>query len=290
MRVAAFLLPTATLPNASNSSQQSPSVPPSPIHAAKQLSTALQTALLSGKRRLQTDVLTAAIDPRSRIYDVNSASIIFSALVNTLHPINPLKIVVSGSTAALRVRNWLTESNIEDVTVSVLGVSDAIQQEERHSSLLVLDPPGEGDAMTDLRKLLQQAHAADMPIVVHNHPRQNALYSMLGFGGAIPRELFQYHPAFVLAPFALEVRRGDGAQMGSTAAPPRFVLMRQFPHVWQLWRFLGEEGFGIGAAFSEGTTDSSGGDSDMYVLVEQFKERPSDGALMNAIRKALSNG
>lgn len=246
-------------------------VPPTAAEASPQIQTSVRTALAAGRRRLIVDLLISSIDPRSRVFDDSSASSIFACLVQSLQPILPnprLTVLVPGSTAALRTNKWLQSESLDHVTVDILGSPDPL----RHSNaLIIVNPPGKGDAILDFRNALKEAHHQNIPVIVHNHPRDDAVYEILGFGGGIPYELTDYEPVFVLAPFAINAEQ-------DTAPPERFVLMRQYPGKWALWRHQGQPGM-----FEAAQEDQD------YSLCEQYVSRPSDNLLMTAIAEDLKS-
>lgn len=245
-------------------------VPTSAGKAAVQIQTSVRSALAVGKRRVSVDVLIASIDARSRTYDDIAAKAIFASLLQAVRPILPnVRVVLPGSTAALRVRRWLSSESMENVSVGVLGVDDLVAST---GALLVIDPPCKGDGLQDLRRLIRDAHDKNLPVLLQNQPREDELYKLLGYGGGIPFELVRYEPVFVLAPFALQ---------GNPNAPPtRFVLFRKFPGKWELWRHFGpidDKPFGISE--KKGT----------YELLQEFENRPSDNALMLAVSNSLKS-
>lgn len=258
-------------------------VPTDARAAARQIRTAVRTALVSGRRHINVDILVAAIDSRSRTFDTKAAGIIFHSLVSSLQPavtnIRPLHVVVSGATAALRVSEWQTEHELKDVRVCVLGVRDG--NEEMAGGVVMLDPPGAGDAISDVRRTLAEANRNDIPVLVLNHPRRDDLYRTLGFGGSgIPRELMSYETVFALAPFSLTVESSD-TEAG--VAPQRFVLMRQFPERWELWRYQGYQD----VSFLALTSQSVDGEEHIYHLCAHFQDRPSDKLLMQTVAQSL---
>lgn len=132
------------------------------------------------------------------------------------------------------------------------------------------------------------------------------IYQALSFGGSIPRELWLCETAYVIAPFAIQKNRssdsasqsssmGMGMNMSLTKSQQvtteasenemsrsnmndstRFVLMRQFPDPWQLWRFVGARG-----------VEFFGGAGEDYILCQEFERRPSSETLSEAIKRAM---
>lgn len=274
---------------------QRPGVPPNANVAVTQIQTAVRSALANGKRRLCVDLLLSAVDSRARTYDEGSAEAVFNGLISSIQPVLPvenskLQIVVHGSTTALRVRKWLQQQpDLKHISVTLLGadaisaVGSSLAQSEDSSSvacgaLLVLNPPGTGNSITDLRTLLQMAHDRNIPVVVQNHPREGSVYELLGYGGTIPFEMWQYEPAFVLAPFAISPRNLDD-QIAVNTPPARFVLMRQFPSKWSLWHFMGQR--------SDASTIGDDIIQD-YHLCDEFNERPVDEIIIQCIGQRMS--
>lgn len=264
-------------------------VPNDATTAASHIQHCVRTALVAGHRRLCVDVLTAAVDVRARTFDAAAAAVVTRSLIIALLPVLPtdtpaLQVVVNGPAAALRVREWLAEEQVEHVSVAVLGVEgeDAAQGKEP-DAFVVLDPPAKGEAIVELRRLLQRAHKAGLPVIVHNHPREDALYSMLGYGGHIPFELTKFEPAFVLAPFALSPKRPDEVK-GPQQPPPRFVVLRKYPDDWALWRFVGPD---ANDGRPRETDPVEMEQLDEYLLCEEFQERPTDNQLVQAVHRAL---
>lgn len=170
------------------------------------------------------------------------------------------------------------------MSVAVLGVQEEPRAEEKDpNAFVVLDPPAKGDAILELRRLLQRAQKARLPVIVHNHPREDALYSMLGYGGHIPFELTKFEPAFVLAPFALAPKRLEELK-GPQQLPPRFVVLRKYPDDWALWRFVGPD---ANEERPRETDPVEMEQLDEYVLCEEFQERPTDNQLVQAVHRAL---
>lgn len=264
-------------------------VPNDATTAASHIQDCVRVALISGHRRLCVDVLTAAVDVRARTFDSAAAAVVTRALILALLPVLPaqapeLQVVVNGPAAALRVRTWLAEERVEHVSVAVLGVQEEPRAEEKDpNAFVVLDPPAKGDAILELRRLLQRAQKARLPVIVHNHPREDALYSMLGYGGHIPFELTKFEPAFVLAPFALAPKRLEELK-GPQQLPPRFVVLRKYPDDWALWRFVGPD---ANEERPRETDPVEMEQLDEYVLCEEFQERPTDNQLVQAVHRAL---
>lgn len=263
-------------------------VPSDATAAAIDIQSCVRNALIAGRQRLCVDVLTAAVDPRARTYDASSAAVLTRALVAAIQPVLPagrpiVQLVVPGPTTALRVSEWLAARDIQDVSVAVLGVSEHVTEERgKPDAYVVLDPPAKGDAILDFRRLVQSAQKDRLPVIVHNHPREDVLYSMLGFGGTLPYELTKFEPVFVLAPFALQPK-GDGADE-PREPPPRFVVLRKYPDKWALWRFVGDKG----SKASESETDPFEMEQlDEYILCEEFDSRPTDNQLLSAVQRAL---
>ncbi|PXF47639.1 hypothetical protein BWQ96_02618 [Gracilariopsis chorda] len=196
-------------------------VPSNAKSAASQIRQSVRTALISGHRRVCVDVLLAAVDPRARLFDEDAAEVVFNALVESVQPVLPestelVQVVVPGSAAALRAQKWLARSELKGVVVDVIGA-----EEHRDArSVLVIDPPTESGVL-EFRRFLREAHARGAQVVVHNHPRDDSLYKLLGFGGYLPFEMMRYESAFMLAPFTLQATEG-----GFNC---RFVVMRRFP-------------------------------------------------------------
>lgn len=248
-------------------------VPSNAKSAASQIRQSVRTALISGRRRVCVDLLLAAVNPRSRLFDDDAAEVVFNALVESVQPVLPestdsVQVVVPGSAAALRAQKWLARSGLKGVAVDVLGA------EERRDarSVLVIDPPTESGVL-EFRRFLREAHAREAQVVVHNHPRDDSLYKLLGFGGYLPFEMMRYESAFMLAPFALQATKEESLSS-------RFVIMRRFPGAWQLWRYLGEE-----RSFLQ--EDESKFDNGSYKLCEEFKDRPGSDELIQAITNVM---
>lgn len=274
------------------------SVPVGARAAARQVQQAVRTALVSGKRRLCVDILIAAVDPRSRNFDDDAAATVFDSLIESVQPVLPaeeaqVKVIVSGSTAAVRINSWVKSLQVKNVSVDVLGIyanqdsndeEDSKQYEKGNpDALIIIDPPGTGDSILDLRKLLRKAHGDNIPVVINNHPRRDALYELLGYGGHIPYEMTSYESVFLLAPFALKAK-GD-SQPGISS--PRFVLMRKFPHKWNLWKYQGLKDKSFLTA-SESVSDGPISD-DEYKLCVEYPYAPSDNDLMKDISTSLGN-
>lgn len=263
-------------------------VPNDATSAAVDIQSCVRTALIAGRQRLCVDVLTAAVDPRARTYDASSAAVLTRALVAAIQPVLPaerpiVQLVVPGPTTALRVREWLSSTNIQDVSVAVLGVGEQ-SPDERHKphAYVILDPPAKGDAILDFRRLVQSAQKDRLPVIVHNHPREDSLYSMLGFGGTLPYELTKFEPVFVLAPFALQPK-GEQAENPNTP-PPRFVVLRMYPGKWALWRFVGTDADPVHPRETDPVEMEQ---LDDYTLCEEFDSRPTDNQLVSAVQRAL---
>lgn len=288
-----FISPFACL---SSPKESNNNVPVGARAAARQVQQAVRTALVSGKRRLCVDILIAAVDPRSRNFDDNAAATVFESLIESVQPILPaeeaqVKIIVSGSTAAMRINNWVKSLQVRNISVDVLGIyanqesndeeDSQLQEIDNPDALIIIDPPGTGDSILDLRKLLRRAHDDNIPVVVNNHPRRDALYDLLGYGGHIPYELASYEPVFLLAPFALKTK--DDSQPGTP--PSRFVLMRKFPHKWNLWKYQGLKDKSFLAA-SDSVSDVASSD-DEYRLCAEYPYAPSDNELMKDVSTSL---
>ncbi|KAI0557722.1 hypothetical protein FGB62_269g04 [Gracilaria domingensis] len=208
------------------------------------------------------------------MFDDPAAEVVFSALVESVQPLlsdsePSVQVVVSGSAGALRVQKWLARSQFQGVSVDVLGA------EERHDarSVVVIDPPT-GRGVLQFRRLLREAHGREAHVVVHNQPREDSLYKLLGFGGYLPMEMMRYESAFMMAPFALQ--DSEGASGG------RFVVLRQYPGPWQLWRYFGEDSSMLKVG-SERRVDGA----DEYKLCQEFKSRPGSEELIQAISNVL---
>lgn len=256
----------------------STSVPDSASSAAAAIQTSVRTALIQGRRRLSVDLLLAALDPRARTFDEDAASAVLVALLDALIPVLPtnapvLRVVVSGAAAAVRVKKWL--SDMKDVQVTVLGVQEGeAEGSEGGVDAVVLFDPGV-DAVLEVRRLLGSMGQKGVPVVVVNHPREDELYRMLGYGGGLPFEMTKFEAVFVLAPFALQKEAKEDAgseEQDAGAVPMRFVVMRQFPGKWELWRYLGKGEFGEGSE---------------YELCTEFDGRPSASVLVGAVQRAL---
>lgn len=132
--------------NSSSSRKDSlqPAVPRSASAASAQIRRAVQTALVSGKRRMVVDVLLADIDPRQRTYDERSAREVYFSLASCGTLLSSSSIgsgsgngsgsvssgreerggthmVVSGATTAMRVRSWIQSSTISTISTAVAG-------------------------------------------------------------------------------------------------------------------------------------------------------------------------
>eukprot|EP00177_Eucheuma_denticulatum_P008107 GFKZ01014772.1.p2 GENE.GFKZ01014772.1~~GFKZ01014772.1.p2 ORF type:complete len:290 (+),score=49.37 GFKZ01014772.1:459-1328(+) len=263
----------------------STSVPDSASSAAAAIQTSVRTALIQGRRRLSVDLLIAALDPRARTYDEDAASSVLIALLDALIPVLPvsspvLRVVVSGAAAAVRVNKWV--GDMKDVQVTVLGVregggGDVAGAEDADGGVdaVVLFDPGV-DAVLEVRRLLGSMARKGVPVVVVNHPREDELYRMLGYGGGLPFEMTKFEAVFVLAPFALQKEATQdvgGEAQDAGAVPMRFVVMRQYPGKWELWRYLGKGEFGKGSE---------------YELCAEFDGRPSASVLVGAVQQAMS--
>lgn len=250
-----------------------PSGVPSNVNtAATQIRQSVRTALVSGHRRVCVDTLLSAIDPRARTFDQAAAELVFNALLESVQPLisestATIQVVVPGSAAALRVQNWLKRSHILNVSVDVLGA----EEHQNPSAVIVVDPYAEA-SIRDYRTLLRDANRRNAHVVVHNQPRDDALYKMLGYGGFIPVEMIEYKHAFMLAPFAIREK--------NSAPLARFAIMRQFPAPWKLWRYLGDDETFV-------SNDESNLRDGEYDLCAEFKYRPDNAELMNAISSSL---
>lgn len=286
MALLSFIAPCACAPQ----QRHRPSIPSNATAAAIQIQTAVRTAFASGKRRVCVDLLMAAVDARARTYDDGAAQAVFSGLVTSVQPVLPfegskLQVVVNGSTTALRVRKWMQmEPDLTNISVTLLGLDalscleakDLEQAVPVSSALLILNPPADGASITNLRKLLRAAHSRNLPVVVQNHPREDAIYELLGYGGSIPYEMWNYEPVFVLAPFAITPNLSEG-QMPDKPQP-RFVLMRQFPYKWILWQFIDENP----------SLDADGKRVPRnYHLCEEFDERPTNSIIVDAVVRRM---
>lgn len=101
----------------------------------------------------------------------------------------------------------------------------------------------------------------------------------------------RFESVFVLAPFALKGDKGMGKAHGE-----RFVVMRQFPNKWGLWRYLGKENL-----FSDTTNttpvETKQDDATLdpvqmeeireYELCAEFAYRPSTSQLLQAVQSEL---
>ena len=149
--------------------------------------------------------------------------------------------------------------------------------EEKAHALIILNPPSQDDSILDFRRAVRHAQQSNMPVIVHNHPREDAVYKLLGFGGGVPFELTKFEPAFVLAPFAIQKEKDK--------PPPRFVLMREFPGKWMLMRHCPNL-----EADRETAVDVFGSYKNAnYVLCCEYDERPTDNMLMMAVSDALNS-
>lgn len=276
-----------------------PGVPSSPTKASTQIQTAVRTALATGKRRLCVDMLVAALDVRARTYDVDAAEAIFLALITAVQPVLPverglLQVVTASASSAQRVRSWVERSELRYVDVTTLG-QDALTRIQTPAetpdapavaAVLVLSAPNVDRTTLDLRAVLKAAHKRNIPIVVHNHPRKDAVYELLGFGGMIPYEMWHYEPVFVMAPFAMQMQAsqedrgaGPGGRASPAKVPPRFVLMRQYPSRWGLWHFVGSGSNEKGEDTAQEAID--------YELCNEFESRPSDETVLESVASTI---
>lgn len=114
------------------------------------------------------------------------------------------------------------------------------------------------------------------PVIVLNHPREDDLYRTLGYHGGVPWEMTKAEAAFVLAPFALQKKD----EQGNSERPTRFVIMRQFPGKWGLWRYVGQLEDGEDLLHLEE-------EDAQYELCTEFDDRPSMGEVAAAVRVSL---
>lgn len=299
MRGCGFAFPTFC--GLSNGGHSNSGVPSSAAVASRQIQTAVRTALASGKRRLCVDLLIAAVDVRARTYDEEAAEAVFSGLVKSVQPVLPgggenLHVVVSGATTALRIQTWLNRGEYDGISVTVLGMDAKNRMVSNDSTctvggLLIINPSDSVNSLIDLRSLLKEAHNRGLPVVIHNHPRPDAIYELLGYGGAVPIEMSEYETVFALAPFSLKPRNLEESDIEaySTNAmppPPRFALMRQFPSKWALWHFVADSVSHPELDDATATAMSSDG---KYVLCAEFAGRPDDQDVMEAITERMSS-
>lgn len=154
---------------------------------------------------------------------------------------------------------------------------------------VILWEPGV-ERVAEVRRLLKHLWIARRVVVVVNHPREDELYRLLGYGGGLPFEMTRFEPVYILAPFALKDEEGKAKVHGE-----RFVVMRQFPSKWALWRYMGKEN-----DFSETNDAQMGGGEDRgmldpvqmeevqeYELCTEFDERPSTSQLLQAVQRKL---
>lgn len=249
----------------------------------------MRAALLAGHRRLCVDVLTVAIDARQRTYDKDASAIVILSLVNALQPVLPsddpeVRIVVPGPASALRVRGFLRVAEANNVSVRVLGMREEGENVTEPQAFVVLDPSTEGDAVTDFRVLIRDAYARRVPVIVHNHPRPDALYSMLEFEGHIPYELTKFESAFVLVPFALPASGDDSKDQSLPGRLHRYIMLRKYPGKWALWRYVDHDMPSIKVDITDPAATEQ---NDEYFLCGEFDTRPTDGEFMRLLSQSM---
>lgn len=269
----------ATLCSATSPGEPAP--PPTNATTARiPLRRAIQTALASGRRRLTTNLLISALDPRARTYDSASAGHVFRTLVAALVPLateeRPVRVVVGGAKTVIKAREWIAEEDddtvigeekmlsVDKLVLETIGTASDSEREGREFAGLLVFAPPPGEFMLELRAVIRDAHEQNIPVLIHNHVDEGDVYKMLGWGGGRPREIMMYETAFMLAPFAVQP---NGPTSG-TKAGGKFVLMRAWPEHWCLWRNQGE---------GEGE----------YVLCERFNGKPSDGMILQGVKNAI---
>lgn len=262
------------------------SVPSDANAAARAIQTSVRTALLKGHRRLCVDVLTAAVDVRARTFDDRAANAVLTALIHAVQPVLPIdtpsiQVIVPRLSAVLRVKRWVT--HLPRVHVGVLGV------DEPDVDAVVLWEPGV-ERVVEVRRLLKHLWIARRVVIVVNHPREDDLYRTLGYGGGLPFEMTRFESVFVLAPFALRDEEGKAKAHGE-----RFVVVRQFPSKWALWRYMGKEKRFNGSSNAQLGGEDDGGMLDPmqmeevqeYDLCAEFDDRPSASQLLQAVQREI---
>lgn len=285
-----------------------PGIPRSAAAASAQLRRAVQTALVSGKRRMIVDILLADLDPRQRTYDDDGARAIYESLASCGTGTGTetdegmgTHMVVSGATTAMRVRSWLS-SRKKRVSIGILGSAENRNLvTEKDMVCIMVDPEGGIKGLLDLRKVLRQVekeHDQGMntkakAVVICNHPREDYLYEMAGYGGIMPIEMSDYNEVFVLIPFTFQHNMRKNAD--GSPKMYRFAIMKQFPWNWGFWMFVEPNNENPSEDDDDDTLNNKNSmdrapsheRNGEYVLCQEFTWRPDDDDIMEAINEAI---
>lgn len=258
-----------------------PGVPNDASAASTPIRRAIQIALASGKRRVRIDTLLPALDERQRTYDDDAARQVFQAIISACIT-GDVNVVVGGVKMAARVRNWLDSAKDDDIksrvsSIGLLGTKEEtkleLEAEQTKTVFVIMNPESGVRGMVDLRKFLKEAHTRGKTVIIQNHARELEVCEQLGYGGPAPIEMEEYEDVFFIAPFGIE--RGNGGNEQSS----RFVLMRQFPGDWGLWKFVRDE------------RQESGNDVSVehgaYVLCQEYEYCPEDNELLSHVGEAM---
>jgi Domain of unknown function (DUF1995) len=293
----------------SNSRRGSGRVPRDAENVCQQLRVATHTALAYGHRNMLVDVLVEAMRRTSRTYDSEVHGCVVECVCQSLKPaLRPecpsVLLVVPGSRAALDAQQYFTKSletaaaeqqgdstmqSPPRVEIDVLGgrcLNDTI------GAVVIVDPPGKGKDILELRKLVRSAAAAQCPVVVLNLPQQGSLHEIAKCSGSLPLELALFHSVYTIAPFALRVTTAGNPRRGAG----RFVYLHSFPGEWQLWRVRERESANEDNSTPAETRDafaellsmgaSQNEKRDEYELVTEWSSKPSEQSLLSAVKRA----
>lgn len=292
---------------------------PANAHAAtSQLRASVHAALLRGRPNMLIDVLVQSVRREARTFDALVHSTVVAGICRSVGPAlrtdaPGVLLVMAGTRAALDAQEYFGQEEgtgegvdeegdewqsappppVEIVVLGAGGVRDGV------GAVVVVDPPGKGEAIMELRKLVREASAARRPVLVLNHPQPGSIHEIAQCVGDLPLELARFEHVFTIAPFALRVREGAQAGLGVG----QFVLSHAFPGKWSLWRVRqeGREG-DVEKVDVPGTVDAlmrmvAGGkgdeenkgdkrDGESYALCQSWDRKPSEEELLSAVTRA----
>lgn len=306
-------------------------VPVDAAAAATQVRAATTSALASGRRTMLVDVLVQSVRRNARTFDAKVYGGLVASLCRSLTPAlsesSPyVKLCLPGPGAVLDVRQHFDDAAslaaasskeivsgekpasvaLPDVEIEVLGAGSI---SDETGALVIVDPPGKGRSVGDLRRLVREATAKRRPVLIMNHPQPGSVFEIADCLGDLPYEIVDFESVYTLAPFALRVKEGE--ELGRGVA--RFVLLHAFPGAWQLWLVREESTATAGGASNTPDTVSqflglvsadaskSARDGEIsrapmgdngeqeYKLCEEWREKPSEDFLFKAVKRAMRN-
>ena len=223
-------------------------VPDGLEQAVQQLTRAMTSALLSGKRGLLVDVLVPEADPMSRGFEPQSLLRLTEGVITSLSRTSsgPFKLVLQDMEQITKALVFLRESNVTAPLLEdgLLGVGSLAAVEGPSASsggavvgpedavVILVAPSNKGARMTGPVRGVLMAAEARITVVL------NQCLDATGDDGRpvgiLPIELLRFEPVYCVQPLALAASAPKGMRPADGAAPSsrRIAITRAFPGEW----------------------------------------------------------